>query len=380
MLFFLIIAKSKEEANILFETLNAKGLELRQIDLIKNRLCSVIGDHPHDYVEEYWGKINKILFSSDNFESVDISTFYRHFWISKYNRSSDKELYAKFISSITPHEKNTYLDFLKGLLNNSQNYMKITNPKLSDFNNRKQFISLVNSIKSINEFGVILHKVPLLSLFEIYDNGLIKASKLTEVANYLEVFHFSFNVCAKKPNNKVDQIYSNFAINVRKCKSRDEVNKKINDLLFVPLCQMIPNKESFEKGFINLEYDKNEDFDNCKSRYAIYKINTIYDEDILFPSNASIEHVINESNRGISLNVGNLLLIDSSTNEKMNKCKIIEYKDKKKYYKKSKYKWPKEFVKNYKTWNINDINVRAIYLADLYYDSFVSKLLDLTKF
>lgn len=73
-----------------------------------------------------WNKIKENLISRK--ETIGFATFYRHFWISNYKKSSASKLYDDFQTFIKPKSKDRYKDFLKELENDSLEYIKILNP------------------------------------------------------------------------------------------------------------------------------------------------------------------------------------------------------------------------------------------------------------
>ena len=81
-----ITVEDKEDAQTIFETLNAKGKDLSTLDLIKNKIFEVLDEsHPSDYAKESWIKLKSILNSRANIVSLDV--FFRHFWIANYTLS-----------------------------------------------------------------------------------------------------------------------------------------------------------------------------------------------------------------------------------------------------------------------------------------------------
>src|SRR5690606_19376557 len=85
--FISISTPDKENANMIFEILNAKGKKLSHVDLIKNKIFEIVDEQGSaDYAELKWADIKKILNSRK--ETVGLATYYRHFWISTYKKSS----------------------------------------------------------------------------------------------------------------------------------------------------------------------------------------------------------------------------------------------------------------------------------------------------
>lgn len=109
-----------------------------------------------------------------------------------------------------------------------------------------------------------------------------------------------------------------------------------------------------------------------KTKYAIQKLNCFYSETEVFDDNGSIEHILPESNE-ISLNIGNLILLELKIN---NKAKNNSYLTKKEDYSRSNYKWVQNFVKSHEAWNENEINARAKQLAQIYYEKIFDRKIE----
>lgn len=125
--FVSISTTDRDQANRIFEILNAKGKRLADIDLIKNKIFEILRkEEPADYAEESWKQIKNTLNSGK--ETVGLATFYRHFWISKYKKTYSNKLYDAFNSKISKSES-SYKIFLEDMLRNAKIYMKIVNPK-----------------------------------------------------------------------------------------------------------------------------------------------------------------------------------------------------------------------------------------------------------
>lgn len=58
-----ITTTERKDANSIFEILNAKGKRLASVDLVKNKIFSVLTDtEPADYAEETWGQLTRNVF------------------------------------------------------------------------------------------------------------------------------------------------------------------------------------------------------------------------------------------------------------------------------------------------------------------------------
>ena len=102
--FVSISTTDKDQANKIFEILNAKGKRLAHIDLIKNKIFEILNKtEPADFADESWKDLKSILSSGK--ESVGLATFYQHFWASKYKKVYSNKLYDSFNTTIAKSEK-----------------------------------------------------------------------------------------------------------------------------------------------------------------------------------------------------------------------------------------------------------------------------------
>lgn len=363
-LFVSISTDSKEKANMIFEILNAKGKRLASIDLIKNKIFEKLDrTQPADFAFDKWTNIKKILNSRQ--ETVGFATFYRHFWNSKYQKSSKKDLYDVFKSTIKTKEE--CREHLYDLEKESAIYVQIVNPERSDYENRKEYFELVQSLNILNKyFNIVQVRVVLLSLFDVKNRRLITLEKLKEVIRFLERFHFVFNALTSNKSNKFDSIYISFASKLRQCKTKSEVNTLIFDSFIPELKNLLPKYEIFEEAFISLEFTKKKNPNNMKTKYVLNIMNCFYNEKDVFTDDGSVEHILPENESKISLNIGNLILLEDRLNKKAdNKT----YQDKKAIYLESNYKEVKSFASQYQDWNAVNIQSRAKEMAKVvYYD------------
>lgn len=106
-----------------------------------------------------------------------------------------------------------------------------------------------------------------------------------------------------------------------------------------------------------------------KCKYALQKLNCFYQQKEVFEDDSSIEHIIPECADGDVHNIGNLIVLEGSLNTKADN---MDYSDKLEVYKKSNYKWIKEFTIQYPVWNKDIIKARAKNMASLYFEKILS--------
>lgn len=369
--FISISTTDREQANKIFEILNAKGKRLAYIDLIKNKIFEVLNKvEPADFAEETWKNIKETL--SFGKESVGLATFYQHFWSSKYKKVSSNKLYEAFNSTIKKSETE-YTEFIKELLKNAKIYMQIVNPKREDYNNRKEYFGIVQSLSCINNyFNVVQVRIALLALFDTKQRGIVDFTMLRDTLSCLENFHFAYNAILANRTNRLEKIYSSFAIALRKSQTKAEAKCVIRDKLVAPLDELFPTFDSFSEKFVALSFTKKDKVSNVKTKYAINKLNSLYSNNEVFANGGTIEHIIPEKEQGNTLNIGNLILLEDNLNVEAghenyaNKCAV---------YAKSNYIWVKNFVAQHEQWDSSMIEQRAKEMAKVYYTEILKRRL-----
>ncbi len=367
--FVSISTKERSQANMIFEILNAKGKNLTDVDLIKNKIFELVDDvEPADFAEEKWKSIKNILNSCDS--GVGFVQFYRHFWISKYKRSGMSKLYDDFKSAVKPKTKERYKAFLKEIEDTAKLYVKIISPQRSHFDNKKEYYGVVQSLNALtNYFNIVQVRVALIALLEAKEKDLITLKKLKETIYYLDNFHFAFNAIGSQPTNKLESIYSGFAIDLRTCDDKAVARTIIADLIAQLDAIYIPYKE-FEEKFVLLTYTKKDSPSNIKTKYAINKIAAYYEDSEVFDDEGSIEHILSESEDERNLNIGNLILLEQRLNQDADN---LDYANKIEVYAKSSYKWIHEFIADNVEWDNEKALDRSKALATFYYTKLLGK-------
>lgn len=367
--FVSISTTDRDQANKIFEILNAKGKRLAHIDLIKNKIFEVLNKvEPADFAEETWKDIKEILSSGK--ESVGLATFYQHFWSSKYKKVYSNKLYEAFNATIKKSEAE-YTGFLNELLRNVTIYMQIVNPKREDYDNRKEYFGVVQSLNCINNyFNVVQVRIALLALFDVKQRGIIDLTMLKSTLSYLENFHFAYNAILANRTNRLEKIYSSFAIALRKAPTKADARDIIRNKLIAPVDELFPTFESFSAKFVALSFTKKDKASNVKTKYAINKLNSFYSNTEVFADDGSIEHIISEREGGDALNIGNLILLEGNLNDEAG---YKDYSNKCATYAKSNYAWVKNFIAQHEQWDPSMIAQRAIELSKVYYSKILKK-------
>lgn len=367
-----ILTEEKDSAYEIFEILNAKGKNLASIDLIKNTIYSKFhaDDNAKDkIIENKWEGIKTTLRSRN--PNIGFATFYRHYWMSKYQKTTNSKLYDSFKKHIKSNKK-SYEEFVKDLSTIAETYMKIVSPNIDDYNNRKECNWLIQSLKAIEKtFGVTQARIALLALFELKSNDKISSKAFKDAVNYIENFIFAYTGVLKNQANIYESRFSKLAIKLRESKNKSDTNNILKEYLYQEFEDRYPQKEEFLSGFVRLRFSKQESPTNTITKYVLNKISSKLNNSEVYSIDSSIEHIINEDiSNDNTLFIGNLICLEIDLN---NEASDLAYEEKLEVYKKSKYDQVLNFCNKYPNFNENDIEERSKILGEYYYDNILNE-------
>ncbi len=357
MIFIQIIVDDELEAYTIFETLNARGVELTTTDLLKNYLFSIWAKNNAEsqinILEEKWNKI------VHNIGFKEFPVFIRYYLNSKQKLVRKEQLF-KIIKSEIKNEKDVS-NILEELEKKQVLYNAIKNPDDDFWNGHNDKNIIVKSLYELKLFGV---SQPIPILFALYDNlPDIFADILRDIVN----ISFRYNIIAKKNPNEQEVIYNKISQKIFK---REILNKKH---IYSELKKIYVEDDDFKQFFSTKEI-RTGGKNKKKVKYILTKIenqlsNT--DNDWL-DANFTIEHILPENysiewdnifeHNAIKFiyRIGNYTLLEDKLNRE---CSNKNYTEKKETYRKSRYKLTSNYCLK-DEWSIYAINDYQKKLAD----------------
>lgn len=352
-LFFTVIEVTDQlNAFKVFETLNARGVQLSSSDLLKNYLFSVVDEtKPHvseiEELENIWSKIVGKL-GEQKFED-----YLRYFWNSKNKSVGKKNLFKTIKNSISRKEE--VFELIRELNDTADIYLAIQNPE-DDF--WKLMPDVRKSLKELKLFQIRQTNSLFIAALRNLDN-----EKFTKLAKICSIVSFRYNIIGGLNPNAQEDVYNNVALKITSEKnfdSEDFQNVYVND-------------SNFENDFSTKEF-KSTSRNHKIVKYIFSKIeiyqcrNEIDPESDLF----TIEHILPENaddtwgdfnleeiNRSI-YRIGNLTLLEKKLNRDAGQ---VQYNEKKLIYLQSNSEITKSIPENYETWNEDKIASRQRELA-----------------
>ena len=325
-LFFIEIEIDSEvNPYLIFETLNARGVELNISDLVKSHLIEKSSNSQHTNRE--WNRITNGI-------ETDFEKIFQFF----YNTRNNKKRLLKDIT-VSISNPDTVNSFLQKLSEYTTTYKKF-----SDLSQTYSSQEVQTYISYLNHLGNDFFKILAIPAQNKFSN-----SEFLKLLKLCEVFIFRYIIVTKKDERVLVNNFYNVArkINNDKITTANEVYNLIYKEIFV-------DDEEFENAFsyVKFIYAKkapNKYHNKTKLvKYILYRLENYLRGDLQLSlvatgtNDVSIEHIENESSTSITdehkYRLGNYALMKESDNNKMG-SKSMTFTDKRTspFYKNSQY-------------------------------------------
>ncbi len=358
-----IISQDELDCYEVFEILNARGVSLKDSELLKNYVFKYV--QPEFTVDIAKIKWNKIVENMGRCKD-NIDQFLVHYFVARFPKKTTHVNVFEIVKNGIPKDK--VMELLDELVECSNLYVYFYNPSLYNNTTISECLEFFN-MENQRQFRPVF-----LAFFLAFKRGKISESELEKVFILIRNFYFSFGLVCKNTSNLIENgVY----------KVANEVYNATNSIsanVFGEVFQKyLPSKETFINNFVEKGYsNKNKLYTNSKSKketkYILYKMEEYYQiqnggELVCNMDRCNVEHINCDSDLDDSpCKVGNLLLLSSTIN------KSIEdkaFSEKVSEYKKSNLLNVKKFVEYYgnlEVWSDENIIKRARKMAELAYN------------
>lgn len=345
-----IIVEDTLSAYTVFETLNARGIELTTTDLLKNYLFSLLDNQIDiDNALPIWNSIvNTVSYR-------EFPTFLRYYLNSFQPLIRNERLFKEVRNKI--RSKDEAFNLLYDLAKNAELYIAFDDPEHEIWLNKKEIQIL---IRELNLFNVKQQKSLLLAAYNKLDLDLFE-----KVLRIVRSIAFRYNVIGRLNPNELEKVYNKTAIKI------NQVDKITANQIQSELSKIYVKDEDFKNLFLIKTFELEKARDKKLVRYILLSFeNQRYGKDYhLFESDATIEHIIPQSsqledeNAQDKLNsLGNLTLFEPALNREAQNKSFVE---KLEIYKKSQYNMTREISERWTQFGLDEIKIRLQEFANL---------------
>lgn len=239
MLFTKIIVDNSLNAYKVFETLNARGVQLSTPDLLKNYLFSkvvnnnqrTVDENELNDMDEKWSTIISEL-GEGNF-----TDFVRYYHNTHYSLVTKKRLFVNIRNNIQRPQEAT--DYLRDLSKYAPIYAALNDAEDKLWGN-PDYDSVKPCLKAFKLFNI---KQPFLLLLTAYDK--FSTDEFVKLAKYLYILSIRYNVIIHSSPNEQEKTYNTLAIKI----SSGELERASHIKNQPEFKQLYPNDQAFQSVF-----------------------------------------------------------------------------------------------------------------------------------
>ena len=391
-----IQVQSDEAAYEIFETTNARGLDLSVTDLLKNYIFRNIPEEGGtDEAMEKW----KVIVDNIDKSKEKMSKFIRYFWLSKYNFVETKKLFREIKSGTDDwrrllNDLEESSEIYKIISIDNESYLEEYLTSSSNNNVSRHSSKIIASIRHIRKMNISQHKVFLMSVLRNINNIDYDP---TDVLRILESFCYMFYKICVQRGVKVEKLFSKYAVQLEE-KSRPDIpintRRRNSNRIFAnfinELKDLKPEEGLFKESFKSLKY--NDGGDNFLISYTLQMIDYFLmgsDEELIhnirelsiehiLPQNPEVWDLLREDVEEYVHSVGNLTLLSQRINGRARNNQLIQQNDdgdevgKLSVYQDSNLEITRKLVQrineNDNNWTQDTIDERTEYFANIAFD------------
>ncbi|OOC23644.1 hypothetical protein BZK18_00315 [Helicobacter pylori] len=280
MIVWIALKKEKDDPQLIFESMNSKGIELTQTDLIRNYIVMETEvEKQEDFYNQYWRameedfKQNETLFK----QNKDLfNRFVRHYLTIKTREIPNiNKVYEAFKRYQQERGIETE-DLLKDLQKYCGYFCQIVFKKEADKDLNKALGFLVDL-----EMDVIYPL--LLELYSDYRDGVLSEQDFIPIIYLTESYICRRAVCGLGTNG-LNKIFPSFTKKIDKKQYLKSVKKHFGSLKGK---QRFPNNDEFKDLFITIDFYKLK-----KNKYFLERLENFGTEEPVNTQECTIEHIM----------------------------------------------------------------------------------------
>ncbi|WP_353570520.1 DUF262 domain-containing HNH endonuclease family protein [Candidatus Albibeggiatoa sp. nov. BB20] len=357
MVFTKIVVQDDLNAYKVFETLNARGVQLSTPDLLKNYIFSIITKNDDITAEELNDLDERWSAIISQLGEANFTDFVRYHHNFQAKLVTKKALF-KSVRQLADTPQKAYL-YLKSLTEYAPIYASLLSPYDEWWANQEN-MTYKEVTKYLDAFSLFNIKQPFTVLMIAFTS--FQADEFIKLVRYMYVLSIRYNVICHHSPNEQERLYNQIAI-----KTFQEKYKRASH---------IKNGEEFKKLYPDDQtFSSTFEFHKMPSRQSSKKIRFLLSEIETYlgtcPNYAktTLEHIcpynpesnwydyFGEGVNDIQDRLGNVILLDKD------ELKRANFEQKKQAYLKSPYRLAKEIAK-YDDWNMQTLNQYQSWLAE----------------
>lgn len=369
MIVWIALEKGKDDPQLIFESMNSKGIELTQADLIRNYIImeTEVEEKQKNFYNQYWRAMEEDFKQSKKQSEKQskredlFSKFVRHYLTIKIGKiPNEKRVYGAF-KDYQQKEGIEIEDLLKDLQKYCGYFCQIAFKKEADKDLNKALSFLVDL-----EMDVVYPL--LLELYSDYSDGVLSKQNFIPIIYLTESYICRRAVCGI-PSNGFNKFFPSFTKKIDKKQYLKSVEEHFGSLTGN---QKFPNDFEFKDSFITIDF-----YHFQKREYFLERLENFERKERVYTHEYTTEHIMPQTldlewERDLGENfqaihdkylhtIGNLTL--TGYNQEYSNKSFQEKRDMEKGFKQSPLKL-NQSLKDLESFGEKEIEKRANDLAD----------------
>ncbi|KAA6494321.1 DUF262 and DUF1524 domain-containing protein [Helicobacter pylori] len=273
MIVWIALDKGKDDPQLIFESMNSKGIELTQTDLIRNYIVMETEiKKQEDFYNQYWRAMEEDFKQNETL----FNRFVRHYLTIKTGKiPKEKEVYEDF-KDYQQKEGIEIEDLLKDLQKYCGYFCQIAFKKEADKDLNKALSFLVDL-----EMDVVYPL--LLELYSDYSDGVLSKQDFIPIIALIESYICRRAVCGFG-SNSLNKIFPSFTKKIDKKQYLKSVEKHFGSLKGK---QRFPNNDEFKDLFITIDF-----YHFKKNKSFLERLENFDTKEPVNTQKCSIEHIM----------------------------------------------------------------------------------------
>ncbi|QQW83431.1 DUF262 domain-containing protein [Helicobacter pylori] len=278
MIVEIALEKAKDDPQLIFESMNSKGMELAQTDLIRNYIVMETEvEKQEGFYKKYWRAMEEEFEQSERSKRENLfNKFVRHYLTIKTREIPNiKKVYAAF-KDYRQKEKIAIEDLLKDLQKYCGYFCQIVFKKEADKDLNKALGFLVDL-----EMDVIYPL--LLELYSDYSDGVLSKADFIPIIALIESYICRRAVCGLGTNS-LNKVFPSFTKHIQKDEYFESLKAHFG---YLTKQQRFPKNDEFKDCFITIDF-----YSFQKKKYFFERLENFDTKEPVNTKECSIEHIM----------------------------------------------------------------------------------------
>ncbi|MCQ2659222.1 DUF262 and DUF1524 domain-containing protein [Helicobacter pylori] len=278
MIVWIALKKEKDDPQLIFESMNSKGIELTQTDLIRNYIIMETEiEKQEGFYNQYWRAMEEDFKQNEKL----FNRFVRHYLTIKTGKiPNEKRVYEAF-KDYQQKERIEIEDLLKDLQKYCGYFCRIVFKKEADKDLNKALGFLVDLERDV------IYPL-LLELYSDYSDGVLSKQDFIPIIYLIESYICRRAVCGI-PSNGLNKFFPSFTKKIDKKQYLKSVEEYFGSLTGN---QKFPNDFEFKDSFITKELYGRNKTKKKKTRYFLERLEKLDTKETVDTQECTIEHIM----------------------------------------------------------------------------------------